>query len=96
MSDPKSPTPLVADTIDATGLKCPEPVMMLRNALRNVDAGVCIKLVATDPSTLRDIPTMCRFMHHQLVSEATRMGVMNSLSPLEALNHSLEEWSATV
>ena len=74
MSDPKSPTPLVADIIDATGLKCPEPVMMLRNALRNVDAGVCIKLVATDPSTLRDIPTMCRFMHHQLVSEAIQDG----------------------
>ena len=60
---------LVADTIDATGLKCPEPVMMLRNALRRVDAGTCLKLVATDPSTLRDIPTMCRFMHHKLVSQ---------------------------
>lgn len=41
--------------------------MMLRNALREVEAGTCIKLVATDPSTLRDIPTMCRFMRHQLV-----------------------------
>ena len=69
MSDPKLPIPLVAKTIDATGLKCPEPVMMLRNSLRQVDMGTCIKLVATDPSTLRDIPTMCRFMHHQLVSQ---------------------------
>lgn len=74
MSDSKSSTPLVASTIDATGLKCPEPVMMLRNALRDVDKGTCIKLVATDPSTLRDIPTMCRFMRHQLVSEETREG----------------------
>ena len=60
---------LVGETIDATGLKCPEPVMMLRNALRRVDVGTCLKLVATDPSTLRDIPTMCRFMHHELVSQ---------------------------
>jgi tRNA 2-thiouridine synthesizing protein A len=60
---------LVAETIDATGLKCPEPVMMLRNALRRVDVGTCLKLVATDPSTLRDIPTMCRFMYHELVSQ---------------------------
>ena len=67
MSDPKLPTQLVAKTIDATGLKCPEPVMMLRNSLRQVDTGTFIKLVATDPSTLRDIPTMCRFMLHQLV-----------------------------
>jgi tRNA 2-thiouridine synthesizing protein A len=74
MSGKKCLTPLVADTIDAIGLKCPEPVMMLRNALRNVEAGICIKLVATDPSTLRDIPTMCRFMNHQLVSEESRDG----------------------
>ena len=74
MTDLNSPISLVADTIDASGLKCPEPVMMLRYALRKVDAGTCIKLVATDPSTLRDIPTMCRFMRHQLVSEETRAG----------------------
>ena len=65
----KSDKQLVAETIDATGLRCPEPVMMLRNALRRVDAGTRLKLVATDPSTLRDIPTMCRFMHHELVSQ---------------------------
>jgi tRNA 2-thiouridine synthesizing protein A len=65
----KSDKQLVAETIDATGLRCPEPVMMLRNALRRVNAGTRLKLVATDPSTLRDIPTMCRFMHHELVSQ---------------------------
>ena len=65
----KSDKQLVAETIDATGLRCPEPVMMLRNALRRVDAGTRLKLIATDPSTLRDIPTMCRFMHHELVSQ---------------------------
>ena len=25
---------IVVETVDASGLKCPEPVMMLRNALR--------------------------------------------------------------
>ena len=60
---------LVAEIIDATGLKCPEPVMLLRNALRQVDCGTRLKLLATDPSTVRDVPTMCRFMHHQLISQ---------------------------
>lgn len=65
---------LVAETIDAFGLKCPEPVMMLRNALRKADAGTYIKLIATDPSTLRDVPTMCRFMHHELVFQEQQEG----------------------
>ena len=39
---------IVAETVDASGLKCPEPVMMLRNALRKVDTGTCLKLIATD------------------------------------------------
>ncbi len=65
---------IVAETVDASGLKCPEPVMMLRNALRKVDTGTYLKLIATDPSTLRDVPTMCRFMHHKLVSQEEREG----------------------
>lgn len=71
MTDPKSPTPLVADqpaeVVDARGLKCPEPVMMFRNALRNAPDHAPVRLIATDPSTLRDIPTMCRFMGHALI-----------------------------
>lgn len=75
MIPPNDPTPLVADEIDARGLKCPEPVMMLRNALRQVDDDAVVKLVATDPSTQRDIPTMCRFMRHRLVSEFAEEGL---------------------
>ena len=77
---------LVAETIDATGLKCPEPVMMLRNALRQVDAGTCLKLVATDPSTLRDIPTMCRFMQHELVSQGELDGCYEFVVSARALS----------
>lgn len=72
MTDSNFSTPSVADTIDATGLKCPEPVMMLRNALRKAEPGTCLRLIASDPSTLRDIPTMCRFMNHQLISQEER------------------------
>ncbi len=80
MSDPKSPTPLVAcgtvvETVDARGLKCPEPVMLFRNALRKAETGAQVALWATDPSTERDIPTMCRFMGHDLCSVTEEDGV---------------------
>lgn len=53
--------------IDARELKCPEPVMLLRNALRGVATNTQVTLLATDPSTSRDIPTMCKFMGHKIL-----------------------------
>ena len=74
MIQPNDRTPLVAEEVDARGLKCPEPVMMLRNRLRTVSDDTHVRLWATDPSTERDIPTMCRFMGHRLVSTAVQDG----------------------
>ncbi len=53
--------------IDARGLKCPEPVMMLHGAIRRVPIDGVVRLVATDPSTQRDVPQFCRFLGHELL-----------------------------
>ena len=53
--------------VDALGLKCPEPVMLLHNAVRDVAADEIVRLVATDPSTLRDIKNFCEFLGHKLI-----------------------------
>lgn len=58
------------DTLDATGLNCPEPVMMLHNKVRGLQAGGLLKVIATDPSTRRDIPKFCVFLGHELVEQA--------------------------
>jgi tRNA 2-thiouridine synthesizing protein A len=54
--------------LDATGLRCPEPVMMVRKQVRNMAAGETLLITADDPSTTRDIPSFCRFMDHLLLS----------------------------
>jgi tRNA 2-thiouridine synthesizing protein A len=54
--------------LDTSGLLCPEPVMLLHGAIREVDSGQIIKVIATDPSTTRDIPSFCRFLGHELVA----------------------------
>lgn len=54
--------------LDTCGLFCPEPVMMLHNAVRDALSGQVIKVIATDPSTQRDIPKFCQFLGHDLVS----------------------------
>lgn len=55
--------------LDATGLLCPEPVMMLHKAVKEVNTGDVIEVRATDPSTKRDIPKFCSFLGHELVSQ---------------------------
>lgn len=58
-----------AQLLDARGLYCPEPVMLLHNAVRDMNAGEVLEVLATDPSTQRDIPRFCQFLGHELVLE---------------------------
>lgn len=43
-------------TLDALGLRCPEPVMMVRKTVRHMEDGQTLLIIADDPATTRDIP----------------------------------------
>lgn len=60
--------------LDTRGLFCPEPVMMLHNRINDVETGQVLKVVATDPSTTRDIPRFCQFLGHELVGQVEQGG----------------------
>lgn len=53
--------------LDAIGLRCPEPVMMVRLKIREMQINETLLVTADDHSTTRDIPSFCRFMGHELV-----------------------------
>ncbi|NQZ49039.1 MAG: sulfurtransferase TusA [Moritella sp.] len=57
--------------LDALGLRCPEPVMMVRKTVRKLDEGQTLLIIADDPATVRDIPSFCQFMDHTLVASQT-------------------------
>ena len=57
------------EQLDARDLHCPEPVMMLHKKMRELKAGDLLEVLATDPSTQRDIPRFCAFLEHQLVDQ---------------------------
>ena len=54
--------------LDATGLICPEPVMLLHSRVKDIAVGEVLHVVATDPSTDRDIPKFCTFLGHELLA----------------------------
>ena len=60
--------------VDATGLKCPEPVMLLHAAIRRAEAGETVLLTATDPSTQRDVANFCEFLGHNLLESTADNG----------------------
>ncbi|MGK0500913.1 MAG: tRNA 2-thiouridine synthesizing protein A [Oceanicoccus sp.] len=59
----------IDDSLDTSGLLCPEPVMMLHNKIRDISSGKVLEVIATDPSTQRDIPKFCLFLGHALIDE---------------------------
>jgi tRNA 2-thiouridine synthesizing protein A len=61
--------------LDATGLMCPEPVMMLHGKVKEMAAGQVLKILATDPSTTRDIAKFCSFLNYQLLHSDEVSGV---------------------
>ena len=65
--------------LDTRGLLCPEPVMMLHNAVSDIEAGDLLEVLATDPSTQRDIPRFCEFLGHQLVEQKVEDGTYSYL-----------------
>lgn len=59
----------VDKVLNTKGLQCPEPVMMLHKAIREIQSDDVIKVLATDPSTQRDIPKFCHFLGHNLIAQ---------------------------
>jgi len=58
---------VASEILDTSGLLCPEPVMMLHGKIRDMAVGDIVEVIATDPSTSRDIPKFCTFLQHQLL-----------------------------
>lgn len=58
--------------LDTTGLLCPEPVMLLHKLMRETQVGEVVEVLATDPSTTRDIPKFCHFLGHELIEQQER------------------------
>ena len=57
----------MTEELDTSGLKCPLPVLKAKKALRALEAGETLRVIATDPSTTEDFPEYCTNAGHELV-----------------------------
>ena len=56
--------------LDVKGLNCPLPILRTKKALGDVQSGQVLKVVATDPGSVKDFQTFARQTGHTLL-EAT-------------------------
>jgi tRNA 2-thiouridine synthesizing protein A len=56
------------DTLDAKGLLCPLPVLKARKRLKGMAPGSVLRLIATDPAAVVDVPHFCREAGHELLA----------------------------
>ena len=52
--------------LDLRGLRCPQPVLRAKKALRNIPVGGALVLECTDPLTVIDVPHFCNQTGHTL------------------------------
>lgn len=62
--------PKPALTLDALGKKCPIPIIMLADKIREVAVGQTIEVLADDPAAKTDLPAWCALKSQEFVSAA--------------------------
>jgi tRNA 2-thiouridine synthesizing protein A len=66
---PAPPPPALV--IDALGRKCPIPIIMLAQRIREVPVGQIVAVLADDPAAKSDIPAWCGIKSQEFVAATT-------------------------
>ena len=56
--------------LDARGLNCPLPILRARKALNDMQSGQVLRIVATDPGSVKDFQAFSKQTGNQLLSHA--------------------------
>jgi tRNA 2-thiouridine synthesizing protein A len=56
--------------LDARGLNCPLPILRAKKALNEMQSGQVLKIVATDPGSLKDFQAFSKQTGNELLSHA--------------------------
>ena len=53
--------------VDAKGLKCPQPLLLAKHALKQLATGKVLLIEATDPHTDLDLEVWCARFGHKII-----------------------------
>ena len=64
----------IAREVDARGLNCPLPILKAKKALADLQGGQLLKVLCTDPGSMRDFAAFARQTGHALVEQTAEDG----------------------
>lgn len=60
--------------LDARGLNCPLPILRTKKAMTSMTAGDVLKIVATDPGSVKDMEAYAKQTGNELVASSENNG----------------------
>ncbi|HEB99726.1 MAG TPA: sulfurtransferase TusA family protein [Thiotrichales bacterium] len=60
--------------LDTSGLNCPMPVMKTKKALKGMNAGEVLHVIATDPASNEDIPALIEELDAEIIESGQEGG----------------------
>ena len=60
--------------LDACGLTCPLPLLKAKQALNNLDGGLVLEVVCTDPGSVRDFEVFAKQSGNELLRQEEAEG----------------------
>ena len=60
--------------LDAKGLNCPLPILRTKKALADMTAGQVLRILSTDPGSVKDMAAFCKQTGNELVSQTEAGG----------------------
>ena len=58
--------------LDARGLNCPLPILRAKKALTEMSSGQVLRIIATDPGSVKDFQAFAKQTGNELVSSAEK------------------------
>ena len=57
--------------VDARGLNCPLPILKAKKALADMPSGQVLRIIATDPGSMRDFQAFARQTGNELIEQSS-------------------------
>ncbi len=61
----------ITRTIDARGLSCPMPIVKTAQAVKTIEPGQSVELIATDVGSIKDVAAWCRATGNELIEQTS-------------------------
>jgi tRNA 2-thiouridine synthesizing protein A len=55
--------------LNLSGLNCPIPVLQTKKFLSNVESGISVRILTTDPASIVDLQEFCHKTGHILINQ---------------------------